>query len=77
VALLALAHERSCEAELATALTEQMQGTGVDGEAAGTIDVAALRERFAPRPEIMPKVMVTLPTIASYDALLPSLGAAA
>ncbi len=77
VALLALAHERSCEAELAAALIEQMQDTGVDGKAAGTIDVAALRERFAPRPEIMPEVVVKLPPVASYDALLPSLGAAA
>ncbi len=77
VALLALAHERSCEAELATALIEQMQDTGVDGKAAGTIDVVALRERFAPRPGIMPEVVVQLPSVASYDALLPSLGAAA
>jgi len=77
VALLALAHERSCEAELAAALIEQMQDTGVDGKAAGTIDVAALRERFAPRPETMPEVVVQLPSVASYDALLPSLGAAA
>jgi len=77
VALLALAHERSCEAELATALIEQMQDTGADGKAAGTIDVAALRERFGPRPEIMPEVVVQLPSVASYDALLPSLGAAA
>jgi hypothetical protein len=77
VALLALAHERSCEAELAAALVEQMQDTGVDGEAAGTIDVAALRERFAPRPGIMPEVVVQLPSVASYDALLPLLGAAA
>ncbi len=77
VALLALAHERSCEAELATALIEQMQDTGVAGKAAGTIDVAALRERFAPRPGIMPEVVVKLPSVASYDALLPSLGAAA
>ena len=77
VALLALAHERSCEAELATTLIEQMQDTGVAGKGAGTIDVAALRERFAPRPGIMPEVVVQLPSVASYDALLPSLGAAA
>jgi hypothetical protein len=77
VALLALAHERGCEAELATALTEQMQDAGAAGEAAGTIDLAALRKRFAPRPETMPEVVVKLPSVASYDALLPSLGAAA
>lgn len=56
---------------------EQMQGTGLAGEAAGTIDVAALCERFAPRPGTMPEVVVQLPPVASYDALLPSLGAAA
>ena len=77
VALLGLAHERGCEAELATALIEQMQDTGVDGETAGTIDVSALCKRFAPKPETMPEVVVQLPPVASYDALLPSLGAAA
>ena len=77
VALLALAHERGCEAELATALAEQMQGTGLAGGAGSTIGVAALRKRFAPRPQVMPEVVVQLPPVASYDALLPLLGAAA
>ena len=54
-----------------------MQGTGLAGKAAGTIDVAALCERFVPRPGTMPEVVVRLPPVASYDALLPSLGAAA
>lgn len=76
VSLLALAHERGCEAELAAALTEQMQGLG-DGKADGTIDVPALRARFAPIPATMPEIVVNLPPVASYDALLPSLGAAA
>ena len=71
VALLALAHDRGCEAELAAALTEQMEATG------GIIDVAALRARFAPTPATMPDIVVKLPPIASYDLLLPSLGAAA
>jgi len=76
VALLALAHDRGCEAELAAALIEQMQGLG-DGKADGTINVPALRARFAPMPGTMPDIVVNLPPVASYDTLLPSLGAAA
>jgi hypothetical protein len=75
VSLLALAHDRGCEAELAAALTEQMAGPEV---ASGVgIDVAALQARFAPAPGKMPDVVVNLPPIASYDLLLPSVGAAA
>src|SRR5580693_6915970 len=65
VALLALAHDRGCEAELAAALTEQMAR-------AEPIDVAALQARFAPVPTKMPDVVVNLPPVASYDLLLPS-----
>jgi hypothetical protein len=70
VSLLALAHDRGCEAELATALTEQMAGEE-------PIDVAPLQARFAPVPVQMPDVVITLPPVASYDLLLPSLGEAA
>ena len=70
VSLLALAHDRGCEAELATALTEQMAGEE-------PIDVAPLQARFAPVPVQMPDIVITLPPVASYDLLLPSLGAAA
>ena len=70
VSLLALAHDRGCEAELAAALTEQMAR-------AEPIDVAALQARFAPVPAQMPDVVINLPPVASYDLLLPSLGAAA
>jgi hypothetical protein len=73
VSLLALAHERGCEAELATALTGQMQGTGM----AGAIDLLALRARFAPARGTMPQVAVNLPPVASYNTLLPSMGEAA
>jgi hypothetical protein len=72
VALLALAHDRGCEAELADALTAQMQRPG-----AGTIDLPALQARFAPVRPCLPEVAVSLPPVASYDALLPSRGAAA
>jgi hypothetical protein len=72
VALLALAHDRGCEAELAEALTTQLQRPG----AGGAIDLPALRARFAPVRRL-PGVAVSLPSVASYDALLPSRGAAA
>jgi hypothetical protein len=42
-----------------------------------TIDVAALQARFAPVPVQMPDVVVNLPSVASYDLLLPSQGVAA
>jgi hypothetical protein len=63
VALLALAHERCCEAELAAALTEQLA-------CAEPIDVAALQARFTPVPAQMPDIVITLPPVASYDLLL-------
>ncbi|MGH7158639.1 MAG: hypothetical protein ACREFS_00965, partial [Acetobacteraceae bacterium] len=77
VSLLALAHERGCEAELATALAEQMQGPGMAGKVAGAIDVPALRARFSPARSAMPEVAVNLPPVASYDTLLPSMAEAA
>jgi hypothetical protein len=78
VSLLALAHERGCEAELAAALTEQMQYAGTAGRTSGVaIDVPALRARFAPTPGTMPTIVVNLPPVASYDTLLPSMGEAA
>jgi hypothetical protein len=72
VSLLALAHDRGCEAELAVALTEQ-----IAHPEPAKIDVAALQTRFAPVPARMPDVVVNLPPVASYDLLLPSLGVAA
>ncbi len=75
VSLLALAHERGCEAELAAALDEQMQRPGAAGSA--VIDVAALQRRFAPAAGTLPDIAITLPSVASYDVLLPSMGAAA
>jgi hypothetical protein len=67
VGLLALAHDRGCEAELAEALAAQLAGGGLP-------DLAELRARFAPAAaDRAPEVTVTLPPIASYDALLPGL----
>lgn len=69
VGLLALAHDRGCEAELAQAIGGQL----ADG---GLPDLAALRLRFAPACATVPDVVVILPPIASYDALLPQTGLA-
>ena len=33
-------------------------------------EIEALRERFAPRPALMPTVQVMLPTLAVYDVLI-------
>ena len=70
VELLALAHERGCEADLAAALTEQLDEGGVP-------DLASLRGRFAPTAAPLPVVTVTLPSIASYDMLLTAMAATA
>jgi hypothetical protein len=70
VELLALAHERGCEADLAAALSEQLDQGGVP-------DLASLRGRFAPTATPLPVVTVTLPSIASYDMLLTAMAATA
>ena len=63
VGLLALAHDRSCEAELATALAGQLEDGGLP-------DLTTLRARFAPIATTVPDIVVSLPPIASYDVLL-------
>ena len=63
VELLALAHERSCEGELADALTLMLDA----GEAP---DLASLRARFGPLRHSLPSVDVKLPSLAGYDTLL-------
>ena len=68
VELLALAHDRGCEADLAGALVEQLADGGVP-------DLVSLRARFAPTTTPLPVVVVDLPSIASYDALLPAMAA--
>ena len=63
VNLLALAHERGCEAELAALLAADL--------AAGQLpDIAALRARFAPDPAALPEVVVHLTPLIAYEALL-------
>jgi hypothetical protein len=70
VALLALAHERACEAELAVAIEEEL-------DAGRLPDLPALTERFAPKTAAAPNVVVALPALAVYDALASLEGAAA
>jgi len=69
VGLLALAHERNCEAELATILTAELDRGSLP-------DLDELRARFAPPCSATPVISVLLPAIASYDVLLPATGAA-
>jgi hypothetical protein len=65
VDLLALAHDRGCEAELANTLAADL--------GAGRLpDITALRARFAPDPACVPLVTVTLASLASYESLLGS-----
>ena len=66
VGLLALAHDRTCEGELAIEL-EAILGTGE------LPDLALLRQQFAPPGTVVPTVTVTLPAAITYDALLGSL----
>ena len=67
MALLALAHDRSCEAELAVCLA--------DGLRAGRLpDIADLRTRSAPDPASVPHVTVSLMSLKCDESLL---GAAA
>jgi hypothetical protein len=74
VALLLLAHESGHEAELATVLSEQMRQDGTAAASSFKIDLAALRARFATVRSAMPDIVVMLPSVASYDTLLPSMG---
>jgi hypothetical protein len=62
VELLALAHERACEAELAAILDVEL-------DAGRLPDLAALRRRFAPDPAAIPAVTVTLAPVQLYDEL--------
>jgi hypothetical protein len=62
VALLALAHEHACEAELAVALDESL-------DAGALPDPIVLERRFARTTSAAPDVVVTLPPLESYDNL--------
>ncbi len=70
VELLAMAHERGCESELADELAAGL-------EAGQLPDMAALRARFAPDPARLPEVVVHLTPLNAYEALLGLTGDAA
>jgi hypothetical protein len=63
VELLALAHERGCERELAERLADTLD----DGELP---NMAALRTLFSPDPGMLPSVSVQLASLSGYDALV-------
>jgi hypothetical protein len=70
VGLLALAHERACEAELALALEAEL-------DAGALPDLKALTDRFRPKNAAVPVVVVTLPSLAIYDEIGAARGEAA
>ena len=63
VDLLAMAHERNCEGELADQLSAWLQAGHLP-------DIAALRARFSPDPALLPKVVVRLTPLQAYEALI-------
>ncbi|MBC2861626.1 IS21 family transposase [Pelagibacterium sp.] len=67
VDLLALAHDRGCEAELAAQLEEDISQHRLP-------DMTALRALFAPSPDSLPGVEVQLADLSSYDRLLENAG---
>jgi hypothetical protein len=62
VGLLALAHDRACEADLAHAID-------ADLDAGSLPDLASLRDRFKPDQAAIPHVAVELVPLSAYDEL--------
>jgi len=62
VGLLALAHDRACEAELAEVID-------ADLDAGRLPDLAAMRERFRPDAASIPDVAIELAPLSAYDEL--------
>ena len=62
VDLLALAHERGCEAALAEQLTRDL-------DLGRLPDMNRLRARFMPDPEALPEVRVSCMPLSAYDEL--------
>ena len=62
VGLLALAHDRACEAELADAIKAAL-------DAGELPDLDRLRERFKPDHVAIPDVAVVLTPLSAYDEL--------
>jgi hypothetical protein len=62
VQLLALAHERACEAEPAASIDAEL-------DAGRLPDLDAMRERFKPPAVAIPEVVVALTPLRDYDEL--------
>ena len=62
VGLLALAHDRACEAELAEAIEAEL-------DAGRLPDLGLLERRFAPDPAAIPDIAVELVPLHLYDEL--------
>jgi hypothetical protein len=62
VEILALAHERACEAELSERLATEL-------DAGRLPDITALRQMFAPDAKALPAVVVHLTPLTAYDEL--------
>jgi hypothetical protein len=62
VGLLALAHDRACEAELADVINAEL-------DAGRLPDVDTLRRRFAPHPAAIPDITVEAAPLHLYDEL--------
>jgi hypothetical protein len=62
VELLSIAHERACEAQLATLLVEDLAADRLP-------DLKELRGRFAPDLASLPEVTVHLTPLTVYEAL--------
>ena len=62
VDLLALAHDRGCEAELAGLIDTEL-------DAGRLPDPAMLRERFTPNPASVPAIKVEFVPLSTYDEL--------
>jgi hypothetical protein len=62
VGLLALAHDRACEAELARAIDAALDIGALPG-------LDQLRQRFKPDQAVIPDVAVELVSLAAYDEL--------
>jgi len=63
VDLLSLAHDRSCETQLAQILTQGLAAHQLP-------DLPALQACFGPDPDRVPLVVVQLASLSAYDTLL-------
>ena len=60
---LSLAHERTCEAQLADLLAQDLSERRLP-------DLKALRARFTPDPALLSQVCVQLASLSDYEALV-------